>query len=407
MKTMKQWLSLGLILAGLLPGAALAQEEYLGIGALWEQAQGGWTQTYETPWREVRIHAAVAVPQAEAMPVLLLTNGAKAPLVSAQEAGFDSLDSTPFRVRWYRQEPSYPRKLEGKRLNADMEPQEVYSSGFAPQDTYLPMSDTPFGEICDQVEREITRAGYDASAFDFRRPVRLSVSHMFYYGHKRDALPGGISIDFRSRVEGIPVLSHIYSAVTDHYHGESRVDELFEIPRCSAAYSAYGQGLHHLSLWCAQPVETVAADVPLCSLDKVIAAVEPDIRAGHIRKIYELELGYVLYNEPGVYHDRKEPLVEGRNTQEEIEAAMAEGLIQRGGYRYYARPMWQVNCLRVRSPGGALRETASYTADERNTLDYRQLLVDAQTGELIQESTAYDRCEYRGFLSWEDVSGAR
>ncbi|MEG2253090.1 MAG: hypothetical protein RSC98_08620, partial [Clostridia bacterium] len=64
----------------------------------------------------------------------------------------------------------------------------------------------------------------------------------------------------------------------------------------------------------------------------------------------------------------------------------------------------QINCLWVKSPSGKLRETASYTTDERNTLDYYQLLVDAQTGELIQESTAYDRCEYKGFLSWENVS---
>jgi hypothetical protein len=281
----------------------------------------------------------------------------------------------------------------------------VYNSGFAPGNTYLPMSDTTFGEVCGLVEREITRAGYDASAFDFRQPVRLSVSHMFYYGYKRDALPGGISFEFRSRVEGIPVLSHIYSAVIDHYHGESRVDELFELPRCLATYSAYDQKLHNLYLWCAQPVETIATDVPLCSLDKVIAAIEPEIKAGHIRKIYELELGYVLYNEPGVYHDRKEPLVEGRNTQEEMDAAMAEALVKHAGYRYYARPMWQVNCLWVKSPSGKLRETASYTTDERNSLDYYQLLVDAQTGELIEESDAYDRCEYKGFLSWEDVNG--
>ncbi len=405
MKTIKRLLSLGLILAALLPGACLAQEEYWSVRELRERTQTGWTQTYETKWRDVQINATVAVPEVDAMPVLLVGNGAKEPLVTAQEAGFDQLDSTPFRVLWYNEWPTYPRKLEGKRLNTNTEPGEVYNSGFSPGNTYIPMSDTTFGQVCDMVEREITRAGYDASAFDFRAPVRLSVSHMFYYGYKRDALPGGIGFDFRALVEGIPVLSHIHSAVTDHYHGESRVDELSELPYCSVSYNAYDQKLHNLFLWCAQPVETVATDVPLCSLDKVIAAVEPEIKAGHIRKIYELELGYVLYNQPGVYHDRKEPLVEGRNTQEEMDAASAEGLIKHAGYRYYARPMWQVNCLWVRSPGGKLRETASYTMDERNTVDYYQLLVDAQTGELIQESTAYDRCEYKGFLSWDGVNG--
>ncbi|MEA5016429.1 MAG: hypothetical protein VB099_17880 [Candidatus Limiplasma sp.] len=405
MKTIKRLLSLGLALVALSPGASLAQEEYWSIRQLRERTQAGWTQSYETKWRDVHINAAVAVPDVDAMPVLLVADGAKAPLVTAPEAGFDALDSTPFRVLWYKEWPAYPRKLDGKRLNTNPEPKEVYNSGFAPENTYLPMSDTTFGEVCDMVEREITRAGYDASGFDFRRPVRLSVSHMFYYGYKRDALPGGMGFEFRSRVEGIPVLSHIHNAVRDHYHGENRVDELFELPGCSASYSAYDERLHNLFLWRAQPVETIATDVPLCSLDKVIAAIEPEIKAGHIRKIYELELGYVLYNEPGVYHDRKEPMVEGRNTQEEMDAASAEGLLKRAGFRYYARPMWQVNCLWVKSPSGKLRETASYTTDERNTLDYYQLLVDAQTGELIQESKAYDRCEYKGFLSWDDVHG--
>lgn len=405
MKTIKRLLSLGLTLAALLPAASLAQEEYLSIQELREQTHTGWTQTYETKWRDVQINATVIVPQVDAMPVLLVADGATAPLMTAEEAGFDQLTSTPFQVNWYNEWPTYPRKLDGKRLNKNTEPREVYNSGFAPENTYIPMSDTSFGEICDMIERAITRAGYDAAAFDFRAPLRLSSSHMFFYGYKRDALPGGISFDFRARVEGVPVLSHIYSAVIDHYNGESRVDELFELPRCLATYNAYDEKLHNLYLWCAQPVETIAPDMPLCSLDKVIAAIEPEITAGHIRKIYELELGYVLYNEPGVYHDRKEPLVEGRNTQEEMDAAYAAALVKHAATRYYARPMWQVNCLWVKSPGGKLRETASYTTDERNTLDYYQLLVDAQTGELIEESDAYDRCEYKGFLSWDDVNG--
>lgn len=407
MKTIKKLLSLGLTLAALLPAASLAQEEYLSIQELREQTHTGWTQTYKTKWRDVEINATVVVPQVDAVPVLLVADGAKAPLMTAEETGFDQLTNAPFQVSWYNEWPTYPRKLDGKRLNKDTEPREVYNSGFAPENTYIPMSDTSFGEVCDMVEREITRAGYDAATFDFRAPLRLSSSHMFYYGYKRDALPGGISFDFRARVEGVPVLSHIYSAVFDHYNGESRVDELFELPRCLATYDAYDEELHNLHLWCAQAVETIVTDVPLCSLDKVIAAIEPEITAGHIRKIYELELGYVLYNEPGVYHDRKEPLVEGRNNQEEMDAAWAATLTERAAARYYARPMWQVNCLWVKSPSGKLRETASYTTDERNTLDYYQLLVDAQTGELIEESDAYDRCEYKGFLSWDDANGKR
>lgn len=397
---MKRAFLLGLSLV-LLPAAGLA--EYINIQTLSSQIQSGWTQTYQTKWRDVEIDAAVIVPQVDTLPILLLSDGAEEPLITAEEAGFDSLDAALYTVSWYNDWPTYPHKLDGQQLNQHTEPREVYHSGISLETAYVPMSDITFSEICDRVESAITAAGYDASAYTFRSPMRLDVSHMFYYGYKKDALPGNMSIDFLFQIACVPVFSHIHEAVTDHVHGESRVDEMLALPCCGASYSAYDDKIHNLYLWCAKIEETVASDIPLCPFSQVIAAIEPEITAGHIRKIYEVELGYVLYNEPGVYHARTEPLVEGRNTQEELDEGTAQNAAENAVACYYARPMWQVNCLYVQSPGSELRETASYTADERNTLDYYQLLVDAQTGELVQESTDYDRCEFKGFLSWEDV----
>lgn len=65
--------------------------------------------------------------------------------------------------------------------------------------------------------------------------------------------------------------------------------------------------------------------------------------------------------------------------------------------------MWRVNCLWVDSASRSLRDISSYTDDERNTLDYCQLLIDAQTGELVVESQAQDRCEFKGFISWDEA----
>ena len=45
-----------------------------------------------------------------------------------------------------------------------------------------------------------------------------------------------------------------------------------------------------------------------------------------------------------------------------------------------------------------------YENDERNSLAYTQMLVDAQTGEIIGQSDAADRSMFPGFLSWEDVN---
>ena len=65
--------------------------------------------------------------------------------------------------------------------------------------------------------------------------------------------------------------------------------------------------------------------------------------------------------------------------------------------------MWQVNCLYKDTATGKLRSKPSDSDDERNTLDYYQLLIDAQTGEAVKRNNEKDRCEYKGFISWEDV----
>lgn len=61
-----------------------------------------------------------------------------------------------------------------------------------------------------------------------------------------------------------------------------------------------------------------------------------------------------------------------------------------------------MNCLQASSAQAALEEF--YENDERNSLAYTQMLVDAQTGEIIGQSDAKDRSMFPGFLTWEDVN---
>ncbi|MBQ2699851.1 MAG: hypothetical protein IJF65_01730, partial [Clostridia bacterium] len=53
---------------------------------------------------------------------------------------------------------------------------------------------------------------------------------------------------------------------------------------------------------------------------------------------------------------------------------------------------------------GKLRDVSDYTDDERNSIDYYQLLFDAQTGERVRETNQKDRCEFKGFIAWKDVA---
>lgn len=183
-------------------------------------------------------------------------------------------------------------------------------------------------------------------------------------------------------------MSHIWQAVKTQ-SDTHRIDEIWHYTNASLCYDGYRGGISSIFLTPLAVQETLADDIPLCSFDKVLSAVEAEVTAGHIRKVYEMELGYVLYNEPGVYRPQ------GASDQE-LENAYQSA-------RYYLKPMWQINCLYVENSKGKLQETASCTDDERNSSDYRELLVDAQTGELVQPNTEKERCEFMGFLFWEDA----
>ena len=383
---MKKWIAWAMLaLMALTPISSLGQAQYVTINELRAQIPEKWTQTYETKWRTVEVDAPILLPDVDAVPILKVNYDMSEPLLTAEESGWDGVESRDGALILYNDEQKTPFKVDGKPINGSAEAKEVWQSDFAPESTYVPMSDITFGEICDRIRAEVTRFGYDPDNFEIETPTRLWAQHWFYSGRKKDALPGQILMEAYAKLDGIPILNHIISALWNHEAGESRTDEMQGSFQLSAGYDGYSQQLSHLFVDRVKPVERLAEDVPLCPLDQVIAAVEEEISAGHIRKIFEVRFGYALYNEPGVYLGKDMPQMDYRTIT------------------YYAKPVWQVNCLYVPSATGKLRTTFQDANDERNTLDYYQLLVDAQTGELIRESTEKTRCEFKGFLRWEDV----
>ena len=389
---------LGAIIATLLLPWSIASAEYMSIAEMQETVPARWTQTYETKWRTLEVDAEIRMPDTQAVPIIKVGYPNREPQTgwpikeSGRESfiqtgieGWDEVETRPISLILSNNSIAVPRSVDGKRINKDAEAAGQWYSDFAPENTYVPMSDITFGEISNMIHTELSRFGYDSKDFQLEMPDELRAQHWYYYGHKKDALPGHIFLQATQKLHGLPYLSHIQQAVSNH-NGESRTDEL-SLYFCgiSAGYDGYEERLKHIFINNVEIVETLAEDVPLCSVDQVIRAIEPMIEKGNIRKVYEITLGYVGYNEPGVYGGKRGSY-----------AAIAE-------QTFYLKPAWQVNCLYVSTAKGKLRETSSYTTDERNTLDYRKFIVDAQTGALIEESRAKDRCEYTGFISWDDV----
>lgn len=375
------------LLLTLLCTSALA-EEWVSIGELREQTPARWTKVYQTKWRTITIDAEISIPQADKVPVILIEGGAAEPAFTASEIGWDSIRfDGAYQLVIHRDYPAYPKKLNGVRLGTSYAAGNWYS-GFAPENQYVPLDDITYGEIAGRVKAAISALGYDPEDYLIDDPVHLWAQHVGEYGKKNDVLPGYIFIDFLTKVEGIPVLSHVHETVRGDSGTALGDSEFWQDVDCGATYHGYLGDLSSLRLKPVKVSQTLAEDIPLLSFDAVIAAIEEEINAGHIRKIYEIKLGYVLYNEPGKFHTAKPG-----------EARVAES----HAARYYARPMWLVNCLYKDSAAGKLRSKPSDSDDERNTLDYHQLLIDAQTGQVVTRTSAQDRCEYKGFIPWADV----
>lgn len=383
---MKKLLCLAMFMLIML--SAACAEEWCSITEIRAQAPARWTQTYETKWRTITIDAEIRVPDVDKVPVVLIEGGAVEPTFPAAEIGWDAFRFDGAYQLVVRMDcPSYPKKLNGVRLGTSYAAGNWYS-GFAPENQYVPLDDITFGEIVERVRAAISALGYDPDDYLIADPVRLWAQHIGEYGKKNDVLPGYIFIDFLTRVEGIPVMSHVQESVRGDTGTALGDSEFWQDVHSGVTYHGYLGYLSSIRLHPMRIYQTLAEDIPLLSFDAVIAVIEDEINAGHIRKIYEIELGYVLYNEPGKFLTSKP----GKARSAEYHAA-----------RYYARPMWQVNCLYKDSATDKLRSKPSDSDDERNTLDYYQLLIDAQTGEVVRRTNEQDRCAYKGFISWEDV----
>ena len=369
--------------------AGLARGDYRTVAQLREEARENWTQTYETKWRTVEINAEIILPPVDFVPVAQVGYDMRPLPLTAAESGWDEAQcaqQTRGCLLLYNECKEAPRSVNGRRVVSQQVQKGDWYDGFAPENTYVPMSDVTFGELCDSIGQQLRRFGVDPDSFQISTPFRLWAQHWYYSGYMEDALPGTVLLEAYSRVMGLPILNHVLDAVADNVHGEHRCDEYWAQFHLGAGYDALGGRLTHIYADLVKVTDILADDVPLCPLAAVKAAIEKEIEAGHIRKIYSLQLGYVLYNEPGEYKTKEHSLPEEEQ-------------------RFYVKPVWQVNCLYVRSASGNLRTLPADVYDERNTLDYAQLLIDAQTGALIGQSNAQDRCEFKGFLSWEDVGG--
>ena len=386
MKRVMAGVAFALTLIRMLTAAASAQE-YQTVSQLRESVPARWTTTIETKWRDVAIDAEIVTPDVEAIPVVKVGYDLHPSPLTPEESGWvevnDSYETGSLILYMTDDTGKPPRKINGRKVNRDPVSKENWYGGFDPNQTYIPLSDIRFSEIQDLIRDELVKFGYPPEDFDLETPERMWLQHWYFAGTKEDAAPAEILMNLYTKLNGITVYGHILDAVRNTRGERARKDGFWDSMTTTVAYEGVIDRLSLLFISHLLPVETLAEDVPLCSFDTIQKSLEQEIKKGRVRKIYEISLGYVLYCEPGAYHEWG----------------------QKADYSsifYDVKPMWRVNCLKASGAQKELEE--SDEDDERNSVAYTQMLVDAQTGEIIGQSDAADRSMFPGFLTWEDVN---
>lgn len=369
----KRFILVILLITALSPPNALAQQNqhpYSTIQEVREQTAKRWTETYETKWREVTIDVQPTVPDVDTMPILQVVIDFWQP--DTAELGDGAIpyvaDDGRFQVNQNEIREAVNAITAGQTIDPPYDFNHVYGEN----------SDLTLGDIMDILQTIWVKLGQNADGLDYDHPLRVSCNSCYDEESSSYLFPDVFIVNMRQKIAGIPLLGHISKGI-------QKMKPQYDFG--ASAFGNFNCVISSLDLFYIvglkmEIADTVSEDVPLCGFDKVKETLDKEITDGHIRKIFDLDLGYIMYNTPGMTNE--------------------------SGYEktavFYAIPAWQVNCLYVDSGKKELRDYSELDVEERNTHESRALFVNAQTGEIIPNLDSGKDClDYKGFVSWDDV----
>ena len=378
---MKKLVALLFSLTSLLFPLSGYAQEYYTVQVIREQAQDRWTQIYHTKWRDVTVDVQPIAPDTPGLPVLQVTPMVFQPITTEEESGWKIttrddgywLYVSNGQIDDERDQAAKNKKW--KRLTTQ------YYDSFSMDTAYASENILTLGDALNFLSMVLGKMGIDPKHYQITRPACVTVNNDIETATGNMLLPGEYSIELYPQLRNIPILCHDLSGVNEPKDNDRRIfpDLFFGI----RSFDSFSIVVKPCPL---KEINLLADDIPLCAYSKVVAAVEEEIQAGHIRKIFDLELGYVLYNKPGV--DNK---AAGVSYQTDI---------------YYAVPAWRMNCLYVSNPKKELHNYDGLDVPERGTIEYITLIINAQTGEMQDYMNNRKGCaDYTGFISWDEVGG--
>ena len=180
---------------------------------------------------------------------------------------------------------------------------------------------------------------------------------------------GGYTIEAYPTLDGVPIIASANSGYikTGTWKNKELFDTLyFSRPMISAFY--YSNDYMNIILSNVfKKKELVIENAELCGFDKIYKSIENYVNEGKIKRIYSINLGYVIYlDQNEEYSSKKEKNGEKRDYSE-----------------YILIPTWVVMCSYSEdNSNDGKSDISSFDDYEREDLNYQKIFIDAQTGKL-------------------------
>lgn len=342
----------------------------INITQLREQLPIHWVQEYQAHGRSISINVQPSVPHVDAISIVRVKQDISVPDTS--KLGSDSQSRVGNDGIFYI-EIGDPNGVEKQATEASAS--NNYYPPFDFDKAYAQNNPITLREAIEYVEETMTAVDY--GQWNLGKPRRLLTSIVTENRDNEPIPPGNYTLFFSQQLNGVPILNHARFGI-EKPKGEP--------PFIWAQLGYQFRTLDDVSI-SGEKVrleEVIADDVPLVSFSAVQKSIEQEILAGHIRRVFDVELGYVLYNQAGAMWQEKNAFK----------------------MSFYAVPIWVVNCYYIEDPTKELRDYSEVEVPERGVLEYKQVYINAQTGRVVDRSNnLIGASDYTGYISWKDIGG--
>lgn len=414
----------------LLVCSTASAQEYVSVAELYEQAQamdGWWQETFDTPNGKVVVESPIIVPDIDQIPVLTverarigeevynaLTQGEKA---TRRKNAFEfivDIDGEPcdfflgnvdpedqeydaIEYLWIKR-GSY-RHGSDDWNNGDAKPITYhYPWELKHDEVYLRNQDQTLDDVMNVWRKEIERC-YPNRTYEIK-PKRVTLyGSLLEKTNKQGEMydrKGYYYIDAEQYIDGVPVFGPVANNISN-VNGTFRLnhESTQAANRLTDKLNAYRVGAqdacnyqlmsfiknasdHQIMMNLLDIRREEYDDIPLVSLDDVLASVRKEIEAGYIRQVFSIRLGYLLYSNPDMTDHA------------------------------WAIPRWVVDCNFVTNENKKL--VKRFLDEDENEKDFWsawefvQMPVDAQSGEMIIMTTGDEKTfSVPEIITWDDV----